>query len=87
MYAPLWPRGPAEAVDATAEQLPFPDGAFDAAMTTFSVHRWSDPGAGIVDALGGTVTQSRGHGCARPVRRRKPCPPLEARPPWLGRPA
>ncbi|MGH1554470.1 hypothetical protein ACRAWF_28630 [Streptomyces sp. L7] len=47
-------------MDATAEQLPFPDGAFDAAMTTFSVHRWSDPGAGIVDALGGTVAKAVG---------------------------
>lgn len=27
-----------EAVDATAESLPFPDAHFDAAMTTFSVH-------------------------------------------------
>ncbi len=29
------------AVDAVAESLPFPDGHFDAAMTTFSVHQWS----------------------------------------------
>jgi SAM-dependent methyltransferase len=28
------------AVDAVAESLPFPDGHFDAAMTTFSVHQW-----------------------------------------------
>jgi hypothetical protein len=35
------------AVDATAEDLPFPDGAFDAAMTTFSVHQWSDARAGL----------------------------------------
>src|ERR1700691_3619890 len=35
------------AVDATAEDLPFPDGAFDAAMTTFSVHQWSDLRAGL----------------------------------------
>ena len=41
------PRGLAEAVDSVAEQLPFPDGAFDAAMTTFSVHQWSDPAAGL----------------------------------------
>jgi len=34
-------------VDATAENLPFPDGAFDAAMTTFSVHQWSDLRAGL----------------------------------------
>jgi SAM-dependent methyltransferase len=37
----------APAVDATAERLPFADGSFDAAMTTFSVHQWSDPAAGL----------------------------------------
>jgi Methyltransferase domain len=35
------------AVDATAENLPFADDAFDAAMTTFSVHQWSDLKAGL----------------------------------------
>jgi len=29
------------AIDATAENLPFPDQHFDAAMTTFSVHQWA----------------------------------------------
>ena len=37
----------AVAVDATAEHLPFDDDAFDAAMTTFSVHQWSDLRAGL----------------------------------------
>jgi hypothetical protein len=37
----------AVAVDATAENLPFADDAFDAAMTTFSVHQWSDLRAGL----------------------------------------
>ena len=37
----------ASAVDATAENLPFADDAFDAAMTTFSVHQWSDLKAGL----------------------------------------
>ncbi|MCZ0996812.1 methyltransferase domain-containing protein [Streptomyces noursei] len=37
----------APAVDAVAEQLPFADDSFDAAMTTFSVHQWSDPAAGL----------------------------------------
>jgi len=41
------PAGLAAAVDATAEDLPFPDGAFDAAKTTFSVHQWSDLRAGL----------------------------------------
>jgi Methyltransferase domain len=41
------PAGLAAAVDAAAEDLPFPDGAFDAAMTTFSVRQWSDLQAGL----------------------------------------
>jgi SAM-dependent methyltransferase len=41
------PAGLAEAVDATAENLPFADNSFDAAMTTFSVHQWSDLRAGL----------------------------------------
>jgi hypothetical protein len=32
-----------------AEHLPFPDDSFDAAMTTFSVHQWSDLKAGPAD--------------------------------------
>jgi Methyltransferase domain len=35
------------AIDAVAESLPFDDDAFDAAMTTFSVHQWSDLKAGL----------------------------------------
>jgi Methyltransferase domain len=35
------------AVDGVAEHLPFPDDQFDAAMTTFSVHQWSDLRAGL----------------------------------------
>lgn len=35
------------AIDALAEALPFPDDAFDAAMTTYSVHQWSDLKAGL----------------------------------------
>ncbi|MBR7827498.1 class I SAM-dependent methyltransferase [Actinospica sp. MGRD01-02] len=35
------------AIDAVAEALPFPDDAFDAAMTTYSVHQWSDLKAGL----------------------------------------
>jgi SAM-dependent methyltransferase len=41
------PPGLAPAVDATAADLPFADGSFDAAMTTFSVHQWTDLGAGL----------------------------------------
>lgn len=38
-----------EAVNATAESLPFADGSFDAAMTTFSVHQWSELAAGLTE--------------------------------------
>jgi SAM-dependent methyltransferase len=37
------------AIDATAESLPFADNSFDAAMTTFSVHQWSDLHAGLTE--------------------------------------
>ncbi|WP_225849130.1 class I SAM-dependent methyltransferase [Streptomyces sp. HPF1205] len=46
MRAQRPPHLPA-AVDAVAEHLPFADDAFDAAMTTFSVHQWSDLRAGL----------------------------------------
>ena len=36
-----------EAVDATAETLPFADDSFDAAMSTFSIHQWPDLAAGL----------------------------------------
>lgn len=35
------------AIDAVAEDLPFADGTFDAAMATFSVHQWRDLGRGL----------------------------------------
>jgi SAM-dependent methyltransferase len=37
------------AVDGVAESLPFPDGQFDAAMTTFSVHQWSRLDEGLLE--------------------------------------
>ncbi|MEV6677266.1 class I SAM-dependent methyltransferase [Streptomyces erythrochromogenes] len=37
----------AGAIDAVAEDLPFADGEFDASMTLFSVHQWSDVRAGL----------------------------------------
>ena len=37
------------AIDATAEELPFADDAFDAAMATFTVHQWGDLGAGLAE--------------------------------------
>ncbi|BDZ49802.1 hypothetical protein GCM10025867_20430 [Frondihabitans sucicola] len=41
------PAGLATAIDGTAEHLPFDDDAFDAAMSTFSIHQWGDLGAGL----------------------------------------
>jgi hypothetical protein len=41
------PAGRPAAIDGVAEHLPFADGSFDAAMTTFSVHQWSDAAAGL----------------------------------------
>ena len=35
------------AIDASAEDLPFGDDAFGAAMTTFSIHQWRDLSAGL----------------------------------------
>lgn len=37
------------AIDATAEQLPFADQAFDAATATFTVHQWQDLRAGLAE--------------------------------------
>ena len=38
-----------QAVDAYAERLPFGDGAFDAAMGTFTVHQWADLAGGLAE--------------------------------------
>ncbi|HBF78893.1 MAG TPA: SAM-dependent methyltransferase [Streptomyces sp.] len=37
----------ARAVDAVAGDLPYADGEFDASMTLFDVHQWSDVAAGL----------------------------------------
>ena len=37
------------AVDAKASSLPFADGAFDAAMATFTIHQWPDLTAGLTE--------------------------------------
>jgi SAM-dependent methyltransferase len=37
------------AIDAVAERLPFDDTSFDAAITTFSVHQWTDLTAGLTE--------------------------------------
>lgn len=41
------PAHAAKVVRAFADALPFPDASFDASLATFTVHHWSDPGAGL----------------------------------------
>jgi SAM-dependent methyltransferase len=41
------PPGAPRAIPATAEDLPFRDGAFDAAMAVLTVHHWTDPERGL----------------------------------------
>ncbi len=41
------PPGAAAAVRAVAEALPFPDGAFDAALAVLTTHHWDDVAAGL----------------------------------------
>lgn len=44
------PAGSAPVIDAVAEQLPFPDNAFDASLASFTVHQWRDLRAGLKEA-------------------------------------
>lgn len=41
------PADRVRAIDATADHLPFPDDAFDAAMASVTVHQWPDLEAGL----------------------------------------
>ncbi len=43
------PGGTAPAVRAVAERLPFPDGAFDAAMGVLTMHHWADRDRGLAE--------------------------------------
>lgn len=43
------PPGAAPAVQATAERLPFADGAFDAAMAALTLHHWPDADRGLAE--------------------------------------
>jgi SAM-dependent methyltransferase len=43
------PSGAAPAIQASAEQLPFEDDSFDAAMAMITVHHWRDLGAGLAE--------------------------------------
>jgi SAM-dependent methyltransferase len=41
------PQGAAPAVQAAAEHLPLPDGAYDAALAILTIHHWTDPPLGV----------------------------------------
>ena len=41
------PPGSAPAAQATAEHIPLPDGACDAALAVLTIHHWSDPERGL----------------------------------------
>jgi SAM-dependent methyltransferase len=43
------PKGRAPVVQAVAERLPFPDGAFDAALAVLTLHHWDDRGGGLAE--------------------------------------
>ncbi len=43
------PTGAAPALDARAEELPFDDDTFDAAMACVTVHHWQPPRAGLAE--------------------------------------
>lgn len=43
------PAGSAPAVQASAEDLPFPDDSFDAAMAVLTAHHWPDLDAGLAE--------------------------------------
>ena len=43
------PEGLAAAVQALAERLPFPNGAFDAALAVLTVHHWADRQGGLAE--------------------------------------
>lgn len=43
------PAGAAPAIDARAEDLPFDDDSFDAAMACVTIHHWQPPEAGLAE--------------------------------------
>jgi SAM-dependent methyltransferase len=45
------PHGAAPVIDASAEQLPFDDDSFDAAMAILSDHHWEDRDRGLAELL------------------------------------
>ncbi len=47
-FAPDDPARPG-CLEADVASLPFPDASFDIVVSTFSMHHWADPGAGLVE--------------------------------------
>ena len=45
------PDGRAAVVQAVAERLPFPNGAFDAALAVLTVHHWTDRQGGLAELV------------------------------------
>jgi SAM-dependent methyltransferase len=45
------PNGASPAVQAAAEALPFPDGAFDAALAVLTLHHWADRATGLAELV------------------------------------
>jgi SAM-dependent methyltransferase len=45
------PPGSAPALQASAEDLPFEDDSFDAALAIITVHHWADPTAGLTEMV------------------------------------
>jgi SAM-dependent methyltransferase len=43
------PQGSAPVVQASAEDLPFADGSFDASLAVLTVHHWANLGAGLAE--------------------------------------
>jgi SAM-dependent methyltransferase len=43
------PSTRAPAIDATAQDIPFPDDSFDASMATVTVHQWPDRAKGLAE--------------------------------------
>ena len=61
----------APAVQASAEQLPFEDGSFDAAMAVLTAHHWHDLDAGLAE-MRRVAQQAPGAGHLRPAAAARP---------------
>lgn len=88
---------PAAVIQASAEQIPFPDDAFDAAMAVLTIHHWPDKEAGLREmrrVTRGRIVVLTFDPSARPwltdylpqlgVLDQSQMPPLAAYEEWLG---